>query len=64
MECTSCTFKYLLDLYFKVLRFFLLFCCVINLLRCLGAEAEAGAGPGEGAEAEAGAGAGAGAGTD
>ena len=43
-------------LYFKVLSFFLLFCCVINLLRCLGAEVGAGTG--------AGAGAGAGAGTD
>ena len=35
--------------YFKVLSFFLVFCCVINLLRCLGAEAGAGSGAGAGA---------------
>ena len=53
-------------LYFKVLSFYLVFCCVINLFRCLGAESGAGAvaGGGAGAGAEAEAGAGAGAGTD
>ena len=38
---------------FKVLSFFLLFCCVINLSKCLGAGTGTGAGAGEGAGARA-----------
>ena len=45
-------------LYFNVLSPLLVFCCVKNLLRCIGAESGAGVGAGAGAEAGAGAGAG------